>query len=606
VVRRHRALEVEELMTRPLLRHRARALAALAGVAGLGLAGAATVTAPAQSAAPAGDCTAAFPVDQLAAGDQVNGLTVTHGTEPEGFTGEVLGVLDDGIAPDVDMVMVRLSSPEIDRVGIWQGMSGSPVYAADGRLIGAVAYSLAMGSSTVAGVTPFSAMDDHLADAATTVQVGKAAARSIARGSDVSAATARQGFEQLGMPVGVAGVGAARLAQATAKAGQHRWLPTATYAAGRASAAAAGADSIVAGGNLAASVSYGDVTMGAIGTATSVCGDRVVGFGHPFAYLGSTTLGLHPADALYIQEDLVAGFKVANIGAPVGTITDDRSTGITGTLGNLPATTDVNVTVTKGDRTRTGVSHVELRDPDTLATTTFFEMIADHQAVVDGPVTGSEDLSWTVDGTDADGQPFSLSSSNIYSSAHDLTGRVGYETGDLVYRLAHVPGLSIDSITTSSDLGDLLSTYKVTGVEVRQQGTWVHAGRRAPVLARAGRTLVARVTLASGTDQLVLPVRLEVPTALAGKTGMLQVMGGDGLMTHRPPRTLDGLRGWLDQQVRNDQVQVSLGRHLFGGYSSGSMTVIYGRGQTPNRVTHVLGPIDGMAKGHAFVPVIVR
>jgi hypothetical protein len=32
-------------------------------------------------------------------------------------------------------------------------MSGSPVYAADGRLIGAVAYGLA-GASTIAGITP--------------------------------------------------------------------------------------------------------------------------------------------------------------------------------------------------------------------------------------------------------------------------------------------------------------------------------------------------------------------------------------------------------------------------------------------------------------------
>ena len=37
--------------------------------------------------------------------------------------------------PGVDMIMMRLTSAEIDRVGgIWAGMSGSPVYAADGRL----------------------------------------------------------------------------------------------------------------------------------------------------------------------------------------------------------------------------------------------------------------------------------------------------------------------------------------------------------------------------------------------------------------------------------------------------------------------------------------
>ena len=59
-------------------------------------------------------------------------------------------------------------------------------------------------------------------------------------------------------------------------------------------------------------MTWGDVTMAGIGTATSVCGDRVVGFGHPMNWTGDTTLGLHPADAIYVQEDLVAGFKVAN------------------------------------------------------------------------------------------------------------------------------------------------------------------------------------------------------------------------------------------------------------------------------------------------------
>ena len=67
--------------------------------------------------------------------------------------------------------------------------------------------------------------------------------------------------------------------------------------------AAAGPETIVAGGNLAASVSYGDITQAGVGTATSVCNGKVVGFGHPMAFLGKTTLTMHPADALYIQED---------------------------------------------------------------------------------------------------------------------------------------------------------------------------------------------------------------------------------------------------------------------------------------------------------------
>ncbi len=61
------------------------------------------------------------------------------------------------------MIMVELESPALERAGgIWQGMSGSPVYV-DGQLLGAVAYGLSWGPSPIAGVTPFSEMDDYLA-----------------------------------------------------------------------------------------------------------------------------------------------------------------------------------------------------------------------------------------------------------------------------------------------------------------------------------------------------------------------------------------------------------------------------------------------------------
>ena len=195
----------------------ARGRGAAAFVASMALlgAGASLVTAPASSALVAGDCAAPFPVAELADGDAVDGLTVSEGTTPEAFTGEILGVINDGIAPGLDMVMARLTSHEIDRVGIWQGMSGSPVYADDGRLIGAVAYGLAWGPSPVAGITPFEDMDDYLdADGCRrSIKVGDEAARAIAADSDVTAAQASQGFEQLPMPLGVSGLSQKRLDQ---------------------------------------------------------------------------------------------------------------------------------------------------------------------------------------------------------------------------------------------------------------------------------------------------------------------------------------------------------------------------------------------------------
>ena len=132
------------------------------------------------------------------------------------------------------MVMVEITPPSPDEIGgIWQGMSGSPVYAGDGRLIGAVAYGLSWGPSWVAGVTPFEDMDNYMSTPAapSRVRVSDAAARSIARQTDVTRAQAAQGFSQLPMPTGVSGLTSKRLA--SIKRGHHQWLPKQTYSHGR-------------------------------------------------------------------------------------------------------------------------------------------------------------------------------------------------------------------------------------------------------------------------------------------------------------------------------------------------------------------------------------
>ena len=103
------------------------ALAAAVVVAGSMAGDSAALAAP-----PADPCPAVMPVSEVEAAANAaeplvaTGLTVSKGTEPEPFQARVLGVLTDGIAPEVDMILVEADSPALDRVGgIWAGMSGS-------------------------------------------------------------------------------------------------------------------------------------------------------------------------------------------------------------------------------------------------------------------------------------------------------------------------------------------------------------------------------------------------------------------------------------------------------------------------------------------------
>ena len=140
---------------------RRRLANALVFVLGLGLLAAAPrVSASGALSLP--ECPEIMATDQITKGMTGTGYTVSKGTEPEPFSVEVLGVLPDGVAPGHDMIVVEASSPAIDEAGVWEGMSGSPVYV-DGKLIGAVAYGFTQwGPSPIAGLTPASDLEKVL------------------------------------------------------------------------------------------------------------------------------------------------------------------------------------------------------------------------------------------------------------------------------------------------------------------------------------------------------------------------------------------------------------------------------------------------------------
>jgi hypothetical protein len=100
---------------------------------------------------------ATIPVDQVKEGMKGYGLTVFHGTQPERFDVEVIGVLHH-FRPGEPLIIVKTPNPRLDVVHTVKGMSGSPIFL-DGRLAGAYSYSMsAFELEPVAGVTPIDLM----------------------------------------------------------------------------------------------------------------------------------------------------------------------------------------------------------------------------------------------------------------------------------------------------------------------------------------------------------------------------------------------------------------------------------------------------------------
>ncbi len=563
-------------------------------IAGVGLGASPSTSSPIE------DCAEAFPIAELTDGQPVNGLTVSKGTTPEPFTGEVIGVLKDGIAAGVDMVMMRLTSSEIDRVGgIWAGMSGSPVYADDGRLIGAVAYGLA-GTSPVGGITPFEEMDEYVSAsaAASRVSVSSTTARKIAARSDgaVSTADASQGFRQLPVLTSLSGVRPSRLAHSS---NLRPWFMNGVRSAGALSGSSApDADSIVAGGNLGAAVAWGDITGGGVGTATSICHGKVVGFGHPMEFTGTTTEAMLPASALYIQEDRAfVPFKVANFGPPVGTISQDRLTGIAGAFGDLPPTATITNLLTFAGKSRTGVSHVSVK-PYTPAVT-FYQQLANHDSVLRAAIPGSEKKVWTISGKDGSGAPFSLALRDRYVSEEDIALESPWDVADQVYALSLVKGVRVESVNIADTVTEDTSTYRVARVEQFYKGGWVKISSSRPIRARPGKLLTARTVLAreDGTTRVVSS-NVMIRSWAAGSSGSFVVRGVDADDEEEmeedeeeefivpPTGSLADLLAFYKQQIGADQLagKVTLDGEPVSFKSPRVDKVIYGSVRVPIRV----------------------
>src|ERR1700674_3926787 len=104
-----------------------------------------------------------MPIEEIRPGMIGIGRTVFDGTHVEEFKVNVLGVLENVIGPHRNLILARLEGGPLAQTGVIAGMSGSPVYI-DGRLIGAVSYSLGQFSQEpIAGMTPIAEMTDAAA-----------------------------------------------------------------------------------------------------------------------------------------------------------------------------------------------------------------------------------------------------------------------------------------------------------------------------------------------------------------------------------------------------------------------------------------------------------
>ncbi len=298
--------------------------------------------------------TAIFPLREVRAGQRGIGKTVFSGNRIDEFQVEVLGVLEN-VGPKQSVILAKLSGGPLDKTGVMQGMSGSPVYIG-GRLVGAVALAFNFAKEPIAGIRPIEEM----------LEVGAAPSSQPARPSPASRAAltrpdvplAPAGLEsaassliEIATPVSFSGFTSATLEHFAPELKKLGLEPRQGVSSGSPPSPKLGNPAQLRPGDMiSVDLLSGDYSIGAEGTVTHIDGKRVYAFGHRFMSVGNTELPFARAEVLALLPNLASSFKISSPLEWMGTITEDRSTSIYGELGRKADTVPLAITLKDGRR----------------------------------------------------------------------------------------------------------------------------------------------------------------------------------------------------------------------------------------------------------------
>jgi hypothetical protein len=268
----------------------------------------------------------------------------------------------------------------LDKTGVIQGMSGSPIYV-NGKLLGAVAYAWAYGKEPIAGVTPFSQMVSFAAaHERREIAQGKSKPARIGLAKPIlldgreykdvtiaddhrepqPAAADGMWLIPLKTPVMTTGMSARSIAVLRDSFKDNGLVPM----QGGGVAANIAEDerniALAPGSALSLAMITGDFDMSGIGTVTHIEGKRVYGFGHPFMGLGDCDLPLMTGYTHTIFPRLSLSFKMGSPMRTVGVINADTSTCIAGWLDRTPDMMPLSATLLREPEGKPQTYHVKI------------------------------------------------------------------------------------------------------------------------------------------------------------------------------------------------------------------------------------------------------
>jgi hypothetical protein len=587
----------------------------------------ATVTAMVSAAAvlipvPLRSDTAQMPIGDIRPGMVGISRTVFDGTQVEEFKANIIGVLENVIGPNRNLILAKLEGGPLAHTGVIAGMSGSPVYI-DGKLIGAVSYALgAFSKEPIAGITPIAEMTDSAAfsdirPAAARVRVEYPVTRESLTAAFRKALNWNRPFADRPADVRVAGGGAVAdlnagqlgtllrpIATPLAMSGfepdvadligsafkDQGFVPTGGGAAAFKNGEKPFNGPLKPGDAVGVMLVGGDLMLGATGTVTHIDGDRVFAFGHPMYNLGPTEFPMTRAYVYTVLPSLFSSMKLSSTGEIIGTVLQDRATTIAGRLGPGPKMIPVTMTLESSHATKRTFKYTVVNDPLFGPLMTYASMLNTLMSYE----RSMEAATFSVRGQVNISRHDPVSFNNIFSGDQSSVAAAAYVITPVMtlmandYEKVDVEGFDLTVTTTEQP--------KTAALE----RVWLDDPR-----PRAGRTVPLKLLLRTyrGEDQL-RTVPIDIPANASGTLSIVVSDGGRlGLAEQREARSPLGSGARSVAQLiksfnkgrRNDTLYVKLMSADAGAVVSGETL--------SSLPPSVLGVLEGERNGGNFNPL---
>jgi len=541
---------------------------------------------PFSARAQAPTSTEILPLSQVRPGMQGYAYTIFAGDQVEKFDLEVLGVMTNFLGPKQSIILVQLKGPKVEHTGVVAGMSGSPVYL-EGKLAGALSLKLGVFTKEpIAGVTPIENVLSPEPQLTSEADPYQAPIPQISLSQNTASSTSLptgSALEPIETPLVFSGYEPEALRQF---APQLQSFGVVAAQGGTAPSSHNHDSARLVPGDMAGMVLVqGDSSIASACTVTAVRANEIYLCGHPFLSLGNVQFPMARTEVVTTLSSDLASTKIINVGAPIGTITGDHLTAVTGKLGTPPPMIPIDLTLSVGSAEKKlhfeMINHPKLT-PLLIGVTVFNGLtqnslygegttlhLSGEIALKGHPPVQIENTFAPGDAFTPDGLPIALTIQNVFTRL--FTNNHEIPVFDRIsLHVASVPGRHSYSI----------------------ESAWLEKGEASP-----GETLRVRVLLRPyrGPERIE-ETTVHVPDQVTRGTA-LRVLVTDGEMLNRASRGfafgavgggssgLDQLISLLNHERRNDR--------LYVGLFTPTPTILWDDKELPNVPLDQINVIDG-------------